>query len=245
MKKSIYIMFILVIAVMFGSMATAEAKKKTPPPVPPPAQGASIITACIKTVNGQLRVVSAAAQCLPSETAISWNAVGPQGAEGPQGPAGPQGIAGPQGAEGPQGPQGIQGTSGVVGTQTISGVVAAVTGNSTTWVFAGPTQSVTTTATERITGAIQAPLGTTLTGTASFNYDLCFRAATTTNALTSFGGANSSAGEVTSTAVIPFPAMASVVPGVGTWEVGFCVMNSGAVDLDRNGVANGWIIVTE
>ncbi len=227
MKKSNFIVFSLVIAVMFGSMATAEAKKKVPPPVPPPAQGDNIINACMKSVNGQLRIVSAASQCLPSETAISWNAVGPQGPAGPQGPQGPQGP------------------SGAVATATISGAVAPVTANATVWTFAGPTVSVTTTATERITGAIQAPLGTTLAGTATFQYDLCYRASGTTNALLNFGGANSSAGQVTITSPVSFPAMASIVPGAGAWEAGYCLLNSGTVDLDSNDFVNGWIIVTE
>ena len=222
MKKSLFVVFTLVLAVMFGSMSTAEAKKKLPPPVPPPAQGENIITACMKTVNGQLRIVSAATQCLPSETAISWNAVGPQGPSGPQGPQGP---------------------SGAVATLTVSGAVAPVAGNATAWTFAGPTVSVTTTATQRITGAVQAPLGTTLEDTASFQYDLCYRAGT--SALTNFGGVNSSFGEVTSASTVPFPAIASIVPSAGTWEAGYCLLNSGAVALDNNDFANGWIIVTE
>ena len=41
------------------------------------AQGSGIINACFKVQNGQLRLVSAAGQCLPSEQAISWNQVGP------------------------------------------------------------------------------------------------------------------------------------------------------------------------
>jgi hypothetical protein len=51
-----------------------------------------VIHGCFKTQSGQLRVIDAAtAQCSPSETAISWNQIGPQG---PQGPAGPQGPPG-------------------------------------------------------------------------------------------------------------------------------------------------------
>jgi hypothetical protein len=229
MKKSIFIVFTLVIAVMFGSAATTEAKKKQPPPVQPLLlEGENIINACMKTKNGQLRIVRAGTTCLPSETAVSWNAVGPAG---PEGPAGPQGIQGP---------------SGAVATGTVSGAVGTVPGNSTAWAFAGPTVSMTTTtATQRITGAIQASLGTTLAGIASFNYDLCYRTSGTSDALASFAGVNSSGGEVTSAAVVPFPAIASVVPGIGTWEVGYCLLNSGTVDLDNNDFANGWIIVTE
>jgi hypothetical protein len=46
-------------------------------------------------------------------------------------------------------------------------------------------------------------------------------------------------------ATVPFPAMASIVPGIGTWETGYCLLNSGALALDNNDFANGWIIVTE
>jgi hypothetical protein len=50
------------------------------------------ITACAKTNNGQLRVVSDSAACNPSETVLSW---GTQGAPGPRGPKGDRGEQGP------------------------------------------------------------------------------------------------------------------------------------------------------
>lgn len=54
---------------------------------------AGVIHGCFRTQTGQLRVIDTATQqCLPTETAISWNQVGPQG---PQGPVGPQGPPGP------------------------------------------------------------------------------------------------------------------------------------------------------
>jgi hypothetical protein len=52
-----------------------------------------VIHACYKTDGGQLRA-SGSATCNPSETALSWNQAGPQGAPGPQGPQGPAGPAG-------------------------------------------------------------------------------------------------------------------------------------------------------
>ena len=61
------------------------------------AQGSGVIDACFKVQNGQLRLVSAAGQCLPSEQAISWNQEGEQGPQGPQGPQGEQGEVGPRG----------------------------------------------------------------------------------------------------------------------------------------------------
>lgn len=62
------------------------------------AQGSGVINACFKVQNGQLRLVSAAGQCLPSEQAISWNEEGVQGPQGPQGPQGAQGERGPSDA---------------------------------------------------------------------------------------------------------------------------------------------------
>jgi hypothetical protein len=79
-----------------------------------------VIHGCFKTSNGQLRVIDPATQrCLPSETAISWNQVGPAG---PQGPIGPQGIQGIQGTQGIQGIPGIQGPKGDTGAQGAQGV---------------------------------------------------------------------------------------------------------------------------
>lgn len=220
MKKLLLIGFTLVMTLMFSSIALA---RKTPPlPTQPPAPGQppvtaeGVINACYKNVNGQLRIVSVPGQCLPSETAISWNAAGQQG------------------------------PSGVVATSALSGAVDAIAGGAAEFVFAGPTATVTTTDAQRITGVAEAPLGTTAAeGAASFLYDLCYRPAGSTDPLVSFAGPNSSAGQVsTATGILPFPAAGSVVPGAGDWEVGFCVLNSGAVALDSNDFLNGWVMVT-
>ena len=68
---------------------------------------------CVKTKNGQLRVVKAKAKCKRGEKAISWNQKGVAGAPGV---AGPQGAPGPQGPPGAQGPAGEQGATGTVDT---------------------------------------------------------------------------------------------------------------------------------
>ena len=191
------------------------AKKPTPPPVPPPSEAQGVINACYKKMNGQLRILSEGGSCLPSELAISWNAAGEQG------PAGP---------------------SGVVATFTLSGSVDAIPGTATEWVFAGPTATATTEESQRLTGVAGASLGTSASDAATFLYDLCFRAGGTTDALTNFAGANASAGQAITP--VPFTAAGSVVPGAGTWEVGFCVLNSGASSLDANDFLNGWVMVT-
>jgi hypothetical protein len=76
------------------------------------------INACVKSQNGQVRILPAGQACLPSEQAVSWSIEGPQGDPGPAGPAGPQGdtgSAGPQGETGPAGPAGPQGPPGEAG----------------------------------------------------------------------------------------------------------------------------------
>jgi hypothetical protein len=61
------------------------------------------ITACQKTKHGQLRVVTTAAECNASESAISWNAQGATGSQGPSGERGPKGDKGDPGERGPAG----------------------------------------------------------------------------------------------------------------------------------------------
>ena len=210
---------IIVIIFTLGSVALA----KKPQPLPSPT--GNVIYACYQKNNGQLRVVGGLGQCRPSELPIAWNIVGPQG---------------PQGSEGPQGP------TGVVATYTFGGAVRTIDFDSRQWFFAGPTISVTTTESQRITGAAQAPLGTTTAGIAVFRYDLCYRTAGTTNIPVNFTGVNYSQGKVSDTAgVLSFTAAASVVPGAGIWEVGYCVWNTGTLDLNNNDYVNGWIIITE
>lgn len=42
-------------------------------PISPPADGNDLIYACVKKVNGQLRVVDTPARCGPSERWVSWS----------------------------------------------------------------------------------------------------------------------------------------------------------------------------
>lgn len=84
------------------------------------AEEPGLIFACVKTQNGQARIVSAGQDCLKSEHRIQWNARGPQGERGAQGPVGPKGDQGERGARGLQGdlgPQGLQGERGAQGPQ--------------------------------------------------------------------------------------------------------------------------------
>jgi Lamin Tail Domain/Collagen triple helix repeat (20 copies) len=92
------------------------------------ATTSSVINACAKKQNGQLRVVADTAKCRHSENPISWNARGATGARGPtgaQGPAGATGAAGPAGPPGPMGPAGAAGPAGARGPTGASGAVGA------------------------------------------------------------------------------------------------------------------------
>jgi hypothetical protein len=59
---------------------------------------------CVGNGSGNLRVVTPGEGCRPSETAIDWNRVGPQGVQGPTGATGSQGPKGDPGTQGPTGP---------------------------------------------------------------------------------------------------------------------------------------------
>ena len=130
-------------------------------------------------------------------------------------------------------------------TYTLTESAGLISGSSSEWVFAGSTVNVTTTELQRITGVAQAPLGVAEEGVGSFGYDLCYRIAGTSDYLTNISGSQYSIGEVSSSSGrLSFTASASVIPGAGTWEVGYCILNSGSLDLDNNDLVNGWVVVT-
>lgn len=121
-------------------------------------------------------------------------------------------------------------------------MIGIVPGNVSTWQFVGPTAIVTTTANQRLTAAVQAPLGLLSGGTQSFGYDICFRSTTGGASLFNFSPSPST-GQATTTRVA-WPAIATVVPGAGTWQVGFCVLNNGSGALSNTDTLNGWVQVT-
>ena len=108
-------------------------------------------------------------------------------------------------------------------------------------VFAGPTATVTTAAGQRLTGAAEVPLYSDPT-TASFYFGLCYQSHGG-GSLTNFAPTGS-LGYAYPNDPRVFTATASVVPGAGTWNVGFCVMNLFSPKLESNTVVNGWVQVT-
>jgi hypothetical protein len=96
-----------------------------------------------------------------------------------------------------------------------------------------------------MTGAAQAALGVTTQSTVAFGYDLCYRPAGTTNPLVNFSGSNYTIASTTAkSGCVSFSATSSIAPGVGSWDVGYCVKNSSAYDLNSNSNVNGWVMVT-
>lgn len=170
-----------------------------------------------------------------------------KGAKGPRGQSvtgltGAQGPKGDTGATGAAGAAGAQGPSGVVTTGVFNGAFTGVPGSVNAYVFVGNTAVVTTTASQRLTGAAEVPLYSTASTTGQlFDYGLCYQPSGG-GAITNFAGAAYSTG-----AVYPerrtFAAAASVVPGAGTWNVEFCVRNNLSNSMSSDFV-NGWVQVT-
>jgi hypothetical protein len=171
--------------------------------------------------------------------------LGSTGAEGPAGPPGPPGPQGATGATGPQGPPGIQGppgTSGIVSIAGFGGQINPLTVSQGVYKFAGPVVTVTVGAGQRLTGAAEAPLGLLTGGPRSFVFGLCFQSGPGAE-VTNFVGSNFSFGELTTTR-ISWTATASVVPGPGTYQVGFCVASGGELMITDPDFVNGWVMVT-
>lgn len=232
-----------------------------------PASDTGEITGCYTIRNGDVRVIDLEAgdTCTKNETQIEWNQTGPAGpagAIGATGPAGPQGQAGPQGEVGPAGPQGQQGpagpagadgatgpagATGVVTTRFFAGSVGSIAPSSpSVWAFAGPTSPVTTTtATQRLTGAATAQMGMNAgSPMQSGDVDLCYQA-NGGGTLSNFSGfSNFMTTQFFGGERRGYAATASVVPGAGSWNVGFCVRNRGTSAISNNDFVNGWVMVT-
>lgn len=175
-------------------------------------------------------------------------ATGATGATGAIGPVGPAGATGATGAVGPQGPAGAAGpagASGIVATATLSGFAGnSIAGNATAYVFVGPTVQVTTTATQRLTGAAEAPLGLAAGSAATTgNVGLCYRSSVAGSTITNFVGGSYSIHRFVAGREA-YPAAGTVVPGAGTYTVGFCVLNVGATAITDNDFVNGYVQVT-
>ena len=191
------------------------------------------------TVNGVIQSRAGGFKFPDGSTQITAQLSGPQGTPGPQGPAGPQGTAGQQG---PQGPQGPAGSPGIISVTGFAGPIAAISGSSVVYVFAGPTATVSTSSTQRLVGTAAAPLAIFGGVPQDFRFGLCYQSTTGGNPI-NFFGVSESQGQIT-TVRQSWTAVGTVVPGAGTWRVGFCVLNSGSNPINNNDDVNGWVMVT-
>jgi hypothetical protein len=131
----------------------------------------------------------------------------------------------------------------VVTIQTFSGFIPSIAGSSTSWVFAGPTALLTTTAGQRMTASAEAPLGLASGGPQYVQIDMCYQPSGG-GTLANFAGFNYSITQM-GTVRIPYAVAGSVLPGAGTWNVGYCVMNNyGSIAISNNDYVNGWVMVT-
>jgi hypothetical protein len=134
----------------------------------------------------------------------------------------------------------------IASIDTFAGFIFPIDVSSAEWVFAGPTTTVTTNATQSLVGSAEAPLAVGSGGPALFAYGLCYRPSSGGTISHVYGDITSrhSEGELTG-ALVSWAASASFVPGAGTWEVGFCVraLRVGLEEIDRTGNVNGWVQV--
>jgi len=94
-----------------------------------------------------------------------------------------------------------------------------------------------------MTGVGEAPMGLASGTSQGVEYDLCYQN-NAGGALVNFTGGNFSIGQFT-TNRFAWTAAGSVVPGAGTWKVGFCVLNNGgAIAISNNDFVNGWVQIT-
>ncbi len=149
---------------------------------------------------------------------------------------------------GPQGSPGIQGQTGIVATFSFAGQMPNIPFGETSFMLRGPTALVTISTAQRLTATVTAVLGTS-SGTATFDYHLCYQSVTSGSPI-QFNPGGVQAFWLTATATPTFSTFTtsqSVIPGVaGDYLVGMCIRNNSnpATDINNNDWVHGWVQVT-
>lgn len=234
------------------------------------ASGSNSITLCVKKHGG---AVYKAKKCKKHDSKLTFSKTGPTGNAGPAGAAGAAGAKGATGATGAAGARGATGAAGAAGARGATGAAGArgatgtpgppgatgfvqlsgwagsvsntaISPSGTALVFAGPTATVTTTATQRIVASGSAALGTSA-GTAVIHTAMCVQPSTG-GPVSVLDGVSSDVEVVTaSTTRIPFASAMTGVPGAGTWNVGICAIDTSATQaIDSNDRSVGYAFVT-
>jgi hypothetical protein len=131
---------------------------------------------------------------------------------------------------------------GALPIASFAGLVPSIQGNSSKYVFAGPSASVSTDANDRLTGAATAPLGLS-TGSQNADIGLCYQSTLAGSPLVNFVGGNFSVHSFNTTRRT-YTASATTVPGAGNYNVGMCVRNNGPSPINNNNLLNGWVMVS-
>ena len=196
------------------------------------ASGGNSLTVCVKKNGG---TVYKARKCNKHDAKLTLQNTGKTG------PAGQRGPAGPAGQTGPAGP------TGLVTIGSWSGFIHTIPARSTAFVFAGPTTTLKTNATQTITASGVAALGISeqLATGEEFNVSIC-RQPAAGGAITVLDGNNDDDFEdvIATSNRIPYAISMSGLPGAGSWNVGMCVENLNAIDLDNNDYSIGTAFVS-
>jgi hypothetical protein len=199
------------------------------------ASGSHSITVCVKKNGG---TVYKARQCDKHDAKLTLQNAGKKG---PTGPAGQTGPTGPAGQTGPAGP------TGLVTIGSWSGGIGTIPARSTAFVFAGPTTTLKTSATQTITASGVAALGTSeqLVTSEEFNLSICRQPAAGGPITVLDGNSDDDFEDVIATSNrIPYAISMTGLPGAGSWNVGMCVDNLNATDLDNNDYSIGTAFVS-
>lgn len=129
---------------------------------------------------------------------------------------------------------------GAASISSFAGAIATIPGNSFNYVFAGPTATATVAAGQRLTGVASATIAKGSVTTQLVDFTLCYQQGA--GPVTNFYAPNQI---VVSNGILSLSASASAAGfGAGSYNVGFCVRNSGTDSLNNNGVVSGWVMVT-
>lgn len=197
--------------------------------------GGNTINACVKKQGGALYK---AKKCHKGDSKISWNKQGPRGKTGRPGPAGAQGAPGAAGAPG---------ASGFVQSASWSGQIGNIdAGPASTFVFAGPQATISTTAGQLVNASGSVALATKTTGTSSeVEVSICTQVATGGAVTPLAGDVNNDFQDVTVLSTrLTYAGSWAGTPGAGSWKIGMCVRNEGKQAINNPDWSVGFAFVT-
>jgi hypothetical protein len=172
---------------------------------------------------------------------------GPPGQDGQDGQDGEDGKDGRDGEDGKDGQDGKDGPPGPPGVAEIASFTGGPVGSidtDSTWRFAGPTASVTVTATQRLTGSASLPITYVGETPDDIDYDLCYRDLGTPlgDPPRRVSGPDFQTATIVHTDVVA--TSGTIVPeAAGSYEFGLCVRTTSSTSLTGDNV-HGWVMVT-